>query len=268
MVSPSQLRRIVYDHYARSGRDMPWRRTRDPYRILVSEIMLQQTQVNRVLDKYGRFIAAFPDIRALARARLEDVLRVWQGLGYNRRALLLHKLARAVIADHAGKIPRDRAVLRTLPGIGDATAGALCAFAFGQPVVFIETNIRAVFLHHFFKGRTNVPDRLIAPLAGRTLDVEHPREWYYALMDYGSYLKRVTVNPSRRSSLYVRQSRFEGSDRQVRGRILKILLEASPVSVQRLCVLTGTKMRRCSMIIDSLCSHGLITKKGALCRIA
>ncbi len=268
MVSLRSFRRAVQDYYERNRRDMPWRRTSDPYRILISEIMLQQTQVSRVTDTYARFIAAFPTIRSLSRARLPDILKIWQGLGYNRRALFLQKLAKAVVSEYAGRIPSDRSVLRTLPGIGDATAGSICAFAFGQPVVFIETNIRTVFIHHFFKGRHGVIDSRILPLVARTLDTGHPREWYYALMDYGSYLKSIVVNPSRRSSQYAKQPRFEGSDRQVRGRILRILLATSPVPLRRMCSLTGTSRPRCSMIIDGLCKDGLITKRGAVCRIA
>ena len=267
MVPLKRFRTAVYDYYKRNRRDMPWRDTTDPYCIVVSEIMLQQTQVPRVLDKYVQFIAAFPTIRSLSKAKLSKILRVWQGLGFNRRALLLQKLARIVEADHAGKIPRDRAVLRTLPGIGEATAGSICAFAFDQSEVFIETNIRSVFIHHFFKDSSSVSDDQILPLVAQTLDTRHPREWYYALMDYGSHLKRVVVNPSRQSRHYAKQSRFEGSNRQMRGRILRILLKTSPVPLKLICDTIGEDRIRCNAIIHGLCKDGLITKRGALCTI-
>jgi A/G-specific adenine glycosylase len=262
------FRKVVYDHYKRHRRAMPWRDTSNPYRILVSEIMLQQTQVPRVLDKYGQFLKSFPTVRKLAQAPLSKVLSVWQGLGYNRRALLLQRLARIVVAEHRGKIPEDRAVLKTLPGIGDATAGSICAFAFDQPVVFIETNIRSVFLHHFFKDRVSVNDDLILPLVARELDTGHPRRWYYALMDYGSFLKSIVPNPSRNSSHYARQSRFEGSDRQIRGRVLRILLKDSRVGLRRLCIDSGARGGRLKSVIDGLCKDGLITRRGSKCSIA
>jgi len=268
MVSTAFFRRVVYGYYKKNRRDMPWRRTHDPYRILVSEIMLQQTQVSRVTEKYREFIRAFPTIRSLARAPLQEILRVWQGLGYNRRALLLQKLARIVVSQYEGRVPDERAALRGLPGIGDATAGALCAFAFDQPVAFIETNIRAAYIHHFFRNRTKVSDGELMPLAARTIDAAHPREWYYALMDYGSYLKRVSANPARRSSHYAKQARFEGSDRQVRGRILKMLLSASPATVRDLCAFTGADRARCNRIMTGLCKDGLIKRRGAVCMIA
>jgi A/G-specific adenine glycosylase len=261
------FRRVVYDYYKGHRRDMPWRDTTDPYRILVSEIMLQQTQVSRVLDKYAQFIAAFPTLRSLSEARLSQILAVWQGLGYNRRALFLQTLAKKIVALYGGEIPSDRAVLKTLPGIGDATAGSICAFAFDQPVVFIETNIRSVFIRHFFKSGVQVCDDQILPLVEKTLDTKHPRQWYYALMDYGAHLKSIMPNPSRKSRHYTRQSRFEGSDRQIRGRLLRVLLQTSPISLQQLCVDAGADKIRYKRIIGGLCKEGLITKRGRLCSI-
>jgi A/G-specific adenine glycosylase len=267
-ISVKCFRARVYGYYRAHRRAMPWRDTTEPYRILVSEVMLQQTQVSRVLDKYAQFIRAFPTVRSLAEADLSRILAVWQGLGYNRRALLLRKLAAEVVADYGGRIPGDRESLRALPGIGDATAGSICAFAFDQPVAFIETNIRSVFIHHFFKPGDTVSDRQILPLVERYLDAKHPREWYYALMDYGAHLKSVMPNPSRTSKHYVRQSRFEGSDRQIRGRLLRALLRASPLSLRQLCAEAGADKGRYHTIVERLCSEGLITKRGGLCSIA
>lgn len=215
----------VWEHYDAFGRhDLPWRATRDPYRVLVSEVMLQQTQVSRVKPKYEEFVRAFPDARALAAAPFADVLRVWQGLGYNRRAKALKQIAEVVVAKHGGEVPATMEELTALPGVGRATAGQVLAFAFGIGVPFIETNIRAVFLHEFFADAADVPDAAILPLVEATLDRERPREWYWALLDYGAYLKATVPNPSRRSRHHARQGRFEGSNRQLRGRLLAELV--------------------------------------------
>jgi A/G-specific adenine glycosylase len=220
-----QFRKLIYEHYRLHGRALPWRRTWGPYCVFVSEIMLQQTQVGRVLEKYGEFIAAFPDFPALAGAPLARVLRVWQGLGYNRRALWLKEGAITVMERFSGSLPQSPEVLATLPGIGPATAASIAAFAFNEPTVFIETNIRTVFIHFFFRGADEVHDSQIRPLVARTLDRCDPRTWYYALMDYGTMLKKEGEKGHRRSAGYRTQSRFLGSDRQVRGAILKLLIE-------------------------------------------
>jgi A/G-specific adenine glycosylase len=229
------FRAVVLEHHRERGRDLPWRRTRDPYRILVSEMMLQQTQVARVLPKYDLFLSAFPELRALATAHLSAVLEVWQGLGYNRRALALHKAAQIVAAHYEGRIPRSVSELRRLPGIGPATAAAVCVFAYGHPLVFIETNIRSAFLHHFFGGCEGVPDVDILPLIELTLDKQDPRRWYYALMDYGVWVKKTHSNPSRRSKHHTTQTPFEGSRRQLRAQVLRVMLataaERPPVAI-------------------------------------
>ena len=176
---------IVHSYYQKHARKFPWRETRSPYGILVSEFMLQQTQVERVLGKYPLFIASFPDFQTISCASLKDVLLHWQGLGYNRRAVNLWKTAQAVVEGFHGDLPETREELIRMPGIGRATAGAILAFAFNRPVVFIETNIRRAFIHHFFQDRKDVRDSEILPLVEATLDYENPRQWYYALMDYG-----------------------------------------------------------------------------------
>lgn len=209
-------------------RDFPWRNTTDPYHILVSEVMLQQTQVARVLIKYPIFISQFSNFKELAAASTKDILQAWQGMGYNRRALYLKKIAEIVVKKYKGKLPGDPVILDSFPGIGEATASSIVAFAFNKPVVFIETNIRRVFIHLFFEDRkSKVDDREILPLIEKTLDVKNPREWYWALMDYGAHLGKTVDNPNKRSKHYSIQSKFEGSDRQVRGEILRILLNKS-----------------------------------------
>ena len=212
---------------------MPWRNTHDPYKILVSEVMLQQTQVSRALKKYPEFIEAFPDVKSLAKAPLKRILSVWQGMGYNRRAIRLQQAARVVIG-LVGGIPHNPEDLEKLPGIGKNTAGAIVAFAFNMPSVFIETNIRRVFIYHFFKNRRNIHDNEIFPLVEKTLDKKNPREWYWALMDYGSALPKIATNPNRKSKHYIKQKPFKGSNREVRGLILHILLEKGSLSAVKL----------------------------------
>jgi len=259
-----EFRNLVYDHFRRSGREMPWRKTSDPYRILVSEIMLQQTQVQRVETKYKEFIAAFPDFPSLAQAPLRDVLRVWQGMGYNRRAIALQKIAQRVVTEYDGRLPDSVETLRTFPGIGAATAGATVAFAFDKPTVFLETNIRRVFLHIFFHDRERVKDRELLPLVEKTLDREKPRQWYYALMDYGAALKKQSENPNRRSAHYARQSPFEGSDRQIRSLILKTLLAKPRLSMSQLLEALGKGAKRTERIIDRLGEEGFLVREGDL----
>ena len=208
----------VWDFFSEHGRHtLPWRKTHDPYKILVSEIMLQQTQVDRVLPKYTAFIKQFPTVRALSAASLREVLSSWQGLGYNRRAKMLHACAVRIVKEHKGKFPRTASALEALPGIGPYTAAAIMAFAFNKPKPLIETNVRSVYLHHFFKGKTQVSDKELLPIVERTMDKERIREWYWALMDYGTWIKKTYGNPNSQSSSYTQQSAFRGSNRQIRG---------------------------------------------------
>jgi len=265
-VSRSRLRsfiKAVYAYYDRAGRDLPWRRTRDPFRILVSEVMLQQTQVDRVVEKYGEFLRVFPDARALARAPLAEVLRAWQGLGYNRRARMLHECAKMLVERHRGRVPREQDALVRLPGIGQATAAAIRAYAFNEPVVYIETNIRSVFLHRFFRGRQAMSDAALEPLVSSALDRGNPRRWYNALMDYGVMLKSTQGNAARRSVHYVRQKRFEGSLRQARGAVLKVLLARACVRDYELPRVTGLPAERVEDAAQQLTAEGLITRRGS-----
>lgn len=240
---------MIYDFYRVSGRDLPWRKTQDPYHIFISEVMLQQTQVESVIPKYERFIAKFPDFGALAKAPLRKILALWKGLGYNRRALYLKKAAEIIAQDFDGVLPRDVEKLSELPGIGHATASAIMAYAFNQPVVFIETNIRRTFIHHFFgPKRTDVSDAELMPLVAKMLDRRDPRQWYNALMDYGTMLKKQYPNPNRRSRHYTRQKPFEGSDREIRGKILEALLQKprqTESAIHAAVALDRMRIRRC-----------------------
>lgn len=227
-MSIKRFQNVVLDHWYKMGRhNLPWRKTRDPYAILVSEIMLQQTQVDRVVPYFEKWMKRFPTVQALAKSDLASVLKAWSGLGYNRRAKLLRECAKEIVEKHSGKVPRDFAALVALPAIGPYTAGAIRVFAFNEPSVLIETNIRAVYLHHFFPDTVNTSDRELQPYAERAAKGQDPRTWHAALMDYGSYVKKAVPNPSRRSKHHVRQSPFEGSLRQYRGIILRRLLQGS-----------------------------------------
>ena len=269
IISTRQFQKIIWDHYRRNGRAMPWRKTKDPYRIVVSEIMLQQTQVARVEKYYGPFLRRFPDFRLLARSDARDVVRAWVGLGYNRRALSLWRLAVAVSEKYDGRLPCHRDALEKLPGIGKATAGAIMAFAFNMPESFIETNIRRTFIHFFFPGRKKVSDAAIMPIVARTLDHDNPREWYWALMDYGAFLglravKKKIRNPNIRSAHYKRQSKFSGSDRELRGKILRILLARRKISVDLLAREFALPPERLRKIVADLIREGFLSKKGRM----
>jgi A/G-specific adenine glycosylase len=221
----NDFRRTVLEYFRKNGRaTLPWRATTDPYSIAVSEIMLQQTQVPRVIEKYKAFLKAFPTVRSLAKAPLAKVLGLWSGLGYNRRAKYLHQMAKAIVDTHKGKFPQSIPDLEALPGIGHYTARAIASFAYNQPVSFIETNIRTVFIHHFFPGKKNIPDTKLMEYIYETLDHKNSRQWYSALMDYGTYLKQTGNTSHRNSKQYVKQKAFAGSKRQLRGAIIKSLL--------------------------------------------
>jgi A/G-specific adenine glycosylase len=256
------FREVIYGYYARNRRSFPWRSTRNPYHILVSEVMLQQTQTERVLGKYEQFLAEFPDFTTLAAAPLRSVMAAWQGLGYNRRALSLKRAAEVVVERYGGRLPSSWEILAELPGIGKATASAILAFAFNKPSVFIETNIRTVFVHFFFPGRDEVKDREIFHLVERTLDRARPRRWYSALMDYGVMLKRSHGNPSRRSGHHRRQSPFVGSNRQVRGKIIRALVSGSGLRQGELVRITDAEPEAVRRNLDLLAKEGLIRRWG------
>jgi A/G-specific adenine glycosylase len=273
MVSPAIFKKKIWVHYRTNGRKLAWRETRDPYRILVSEIMLQQTQVSRVEPFYEKFIKRFPNFQTLARAKMGDVLRVWQGLGYNRRALALQRLAKTVVKEHDGRLPKDRLALESLPGIGSYTAGAVRAFAFSEPEIFIETNIRRVFIYFFFPKRKKVRDEEIRIFATKTLDVKHVRDWYYALMDYGSMLgaaagKKNIKNPNRRSAHYAKQSKFSGSDRELRGQVLRLLLARKKILPKEIFGILSQPEERIVKVVSALRREGFVKQKGIILQLA
>lgn len=257
----AQFQRTVWDYYRHSKRTMPWRKESTPYFVLVSELMLQQTQVARVHAKFATFIREFPTLADLAAAPLGDVLAAWIGLGYNRRAKFLWQAAQAVVRDFGGEVPRSQKELTSLPGIGQNTAGAILAYAFNEPTVFIETNIRTVFIHHFFGDDSReVTDDQLRQVVAQALPLENPREWYWALMDYGTHLKSSVGGQMHRVSGYKPQSRFEGSKRQVRGQVLKELLAHKKLGLAELAGLIPDN--RLAQVCDDLAKEGLIHRRG------
>jgi A/G-specific adenine glycosylase len=256
-----EFRDMILSWYRDNGRRLPWRETSDPYAILISETMLQQTQADRVIGKYTEFIGLFPDFAALADAALRDILISWQGLGYNRRAIAVKKCAETVIDNYGGYLPSSIKALQALPGIGPYTARAIAAFAFNMPTVFIETNIRTVFIHHFFGDRKGITDTELHPLVAETLDTDNPRGWYNALMDYGVMLKRTHKNPGRRSSHHVLQAPFLGSNRELRSRILKAILDAPCLTEEQLVSLMGGDAEKVSNNLVQMEKEGFIGKR-------
>ncbi len=268
-----EFRRTILGYYRSCGRSFPGRETSDPYDILVSEIMLQQTQTERVVPKYTAWLQAFPSAAVLARSSLADVLSLWNGLGYNRRARFLQEACRIVAGQMDGIFPDDPDKLDALPGIGPYTARAVTTFAYGKSEVFIETNIRSVFIFFFFRGSDKVHDRDILPLVEQTLYREDPRSWYYALMDYGAELKKKVSNPNRKSRHYSRQSKFEGSLRQARGAVLRVLAEERGCGSAALCPAEYIAEKeqidaeRVAKAAGQLCAEGLVVRDGNAYRL-
>jgi A/G-specific adenine glycosylase len=249
------------------SRPMPWRDDCSPYAVFISEVMLQQTQVERVIPKYTAFVERFPGFKELAGASLAEVYSLWQGLGYNRRAKRLRDAAIAVMEQFDGCLPESVDGIVSLPGIGKNTAGAILAYAFNKPVPYIETNIRTVFIHHFFKDREDVTDSEILSLVELTLDKKNPRLWYWALMDYGTMLKKQEGNLSRRSSSHRPQKPFASSDRRIRGIILRYIGEKESSSVKELSEAAKTEPERLQKLLSDLAKEGLVREERGVYRI-
>ena len=264
LISPHQIatfQRTVWDFYRAHRRTMHWRTEPAPYYVLVSEMMLQQTQVARVQQKFVGFIRRFPTVQDLAAAPLADVLEQWSGLGYNRRAKFLWQAAGKIVRDFGGDVPGNQEQLTSLPGVGPNTAGAILAYAFNEPVVFVETNIRTVYIHHFFADHPNaVTDTQLRHVIALTVPPENPREWYWALMDYGTHLKATVGGQLERVKHYKPQSRFEGSRRQVRGRIIKLLVQHDRLTQDELATLLADD--RVADVCAELVGEGLVRRSG------
>jgi A/G-specific adenine glycosylase len=260
----------ILSFYKNHGRDFPWRRTQNPWLILLSEMMLQQTQTGRVEVKWDNFTSLFPAPDKMAAAPLSEVLQEWSGLGYNRRALALKKIAE-IIDSRGGAFPSTYDELIAFPMIGPYTAKAILAFAWNRPVVFIETNIRRLFIHSFYpEEKQSVSDSQLLPLIRETLDEKNPRQWYYALMDYGAHLSKKVKNPNRRSAHYVRQSKFEGSDRQKRGALLRVLNQKDQPALDapQLSEMLGYDQDKIQSLLDALGREGFVSEQNGFYSIS
>ncbi|MEI6400457.1 MAG: A/G-specific adenine glycosylase [bacterium] len=230
-----EFRKMLYDWYKKNGRhSLPWRQTTDPYSIFISELMLQQTQAPRVVPKYEAFLKKFPTAKVLARANTQTILQYWQGLGYNRRALFAQRACIEIQKTYKGIFPKSRDSLISLPGIGPYTARAICVFAYNQSELVIETNVRTVIIHHFLQNKENVADSEIETILKEIVDTKNPRKFYSAMMDYGTYLKGQGIKTHRKSTTYQKQSKFEGSFRQIRGQLVKAYASGGYKNVQKL----------------------------------
>lgn len=239
-MSEQEFQELIWQKGRELYREMPWRDDPRPYKVWVSELMLQQTQVSRVIPKFEAFMRRFPTVHDLAEASLADVLVAWSGLGYNRRAKFLWQAALEIELKYEGELPRDDSELRGLPGIGPNTAAAICNYAYEVPTAFVETNIRTVYFHHFFHDRTDIADKELLELVEETIDREHPRQWFWAMMDYGSYLKATAGGKLDLSRHYKKQSPLAGSLREMRGRIIRVLSMAAQ----------GEQMLRLEVVAD------------------
>ncbi len=268
------FRKAVWTHWKKHGRhELPWRKTHDAYKILVSEVMLQQTQVPRVIEKYKEFLSTFPTVHVLSHAGLRDVLRLWSGLGYNRRGKFLRDAAKVIADQYDGNI-KDATAAGKLPGIGPYTRAAVRVFAFDEPHTLLETNVRAAIIHHFYSSflqKARITDAEVVAIAEKAAEGQDPREWHWALMDYGVHIKKLHKNPARRSASYAKQSTFKGSLREVRGMLLRSLSESTKIETDLYLEVAEhehIKKARVQEALQSLVRDGLIKKVKGKWRIA
>lgn len=263
------FKKLIYDYYRNHKRKFPFREKITPYNVLISEIMLQQTQTGRVSEKFSKFIIKFPDLLSLSSASLEEVLKEWKGLGYNRRAIALKKIAETIIKDFNGELPDSLEVLKSFPQIGHNTASSILTFAFNKPMTFIETNIRRVYIYFFFPNKRKINDKDIMTIVKKTIDNKNPREWYYALMDYGVMLKKIHPELNKKSAHYRKQTPFNGSTRQVRGELLKLLIKEGKMEITKIQEKSKIKdMKRIKKILDQLKKEGFIEIKEDTVKLA
>jgi len=255
------FQKIIYSYFKQYGRDFNFRKEINPYNVVISEMMLQQTQANRVVEKFQQFIQEFPDFHSLATASLIDVLKIWQGLGYNRRAVALKKIAEKVVNEFDGILPADIEILKSFPQIGQNTASSIVAFAFNMPTFFIEVNIRRVYIYFFFPGKSSIEDSVIMPIVRKTLDSSNVRKWYYALLDYGVMLKKTHPELNKRSAHYRKQSKFKGSSREIRGKILKLLIASSNLTEADISRELEINSKKLNEILNLLIKEGFIRQE-------
>jgi A/G-specific adenine glycosylase len=265
LIGIDEFRKVILANYQTAGRQFPWRGAK-PWGVLVSEFMLQQTQTERVVPYYEKWIRRWPNPESLAEVPLAEALYEWSGLGYNRRCKYLKNCAVIITGEYGGAVPSTPEQLQTLPGIGPYIAGAVACFAWNYPAVFIETNIRSTVIHFFFPGRDDVKDAEIFPILQAALDRENPRRWYYALMDYGAALKKLLPNPNRRSAHYTKQSPFEGSFRQARGKVLRALISGGG-SVEQIGTRSGIGKEELYKVLEALERESMVAEEGGMYRI-
>ncbi|MDR0312346.1 MAG: A/G-specific adenine glycosylase [Treponema sp.] len=267
-LSPLEFNRLIYSFYEKEGRTLPWREDLNPWGILVSEFMLQQTKVQRVEEYWKRWMKKWPNPADLHNAGLEEVLREWSGLGYNRRCKFLKDCAGIIVRDYKGKVPGLPEDMIKLPGIGPYTAGAIPCFAYNHASVFIETNIRSVMIRFFFPGQEGITDKKILPVIDSFLDRSNPRKWYWALMDYGAALKKTIPNPNRQSAHYTRQKPFTGSFRQLRGAIMRSLINEGPGKNEDIQKRLGLEPKTADFYdaLEALKKDSLVAEEGGVYR--
>ena len=264
-LSPEVVQRfkgIINAYFKQSGRKFPFREKIEPYYVLVSEIMLQQTQTGAVSERFLKFINLFPDFKTLAEAPQQKVLQAWQGLGYNRRAIALKRIAELIIEKHGGKLPESLEILRKFPQIGFNTASSILAFAFNKPVYFVETNIRRVYIYFFFPNQRNINDKDILEIVKKTANNKNPRNWYYALMDYGVMLKKAQPALNKRSAHYKKQAPFKGSNREIRGKILRLMLNRKSIVESKIASQLKVDPKRAKTVIDKLIKESFFKRQG------
>ncbi len=255
--SPNLIRRFrrkILSYYKTHGRDLPFRRTTDSYKIAVAEIMLQQTQVDRVVPKYLAWTKKWPDWKTLAKATNRELLTMWSGLGYNRRALYLGRMAKEIVERYDGAMPQDQAALSALPGIGPYTSRAILIFAFNKPLVTIDTNIRRVLIAELDLPHS-ISARELESIALHVLPQRRSRDWHNALMDYGA--THMTARKSGVKPLS-RQSKFEGSLRQIRGEIIRQLTTKKRVSLASVAKKLGRTMEDVQKAAKGLEKEGVV----------
>lgn len=260
-LSIKEFQSVIWDFYKANRRDFPWRNTTNPYEIMLSEIMLQQTQTNRVVAKYFLFLEHYQTIEDFAKAPFSEILIHWSGLGYNRRAKFLYEAIKQLSGMKS--FPKTAEELEKLPGIGPYTSKAIATFAFDQRHAFLETNIRTVFIHFFFADQDKVSDKQLLEKVEQTLPSSDFRNWYYALMDYGNYLKSQKISHFEKQKHYTKQSKFKGSKRFVRGYILKQLTKQTQLSINEI-IIPGYENDTINNVIESLQKEGFIRKVGSI----
>jgi A/G-specific adenine glycosylase len=262
----AEFKEAVLTNYRQQGRKFPWHYA-EPWGVMVSEFMLQQTRTERVIPYWENWMKLWPQPKDLAEASMEDALRAWSGLGYNRRCRYLKESAAIIADENDGKVPETPLALLLLPGVGPYMSAAIACFAYNYPAVFIETNIRSAVIHHFFPNRDDVRDSEIIPILEAALVRDDPRTWYYALMDYGAFLKSTTANPSRRSAHYTRQSPFNGSFRQARGKVIKALVSIGQCSAEELKLASGLEDEKLYEVLEKLKKESFVAEDVGVYRI-